>query len=340
MKIGIITIYDAVNNLGSFLQGYALKTFLEELGHDVYFVENVPKSYHLKNALLRINPKREFFLRIKKSIKFLKSLKALKIVKKEQIEKEDFDCLIYGSDEIWNMDNKYFKNPFFFGTDNNFKNKIGYALSIGEMKKETLDKNLDIAKGMFDFKCIYVRDAHTKEVIEGTLGKELKTVCDPTMLIPIEKLEKPIKLPKERYLFVYTYGLDQPMIDNIKRFAKEKDLKIVSACFWHIWCDKIVECEPLQFSYLIKNAEYVFTSTFHGAVFTMLNHKKCCILPWRYKVADVTKSLGAEDKLVDKECSYETFRSTMEAPFPVEDYENRLSHIRLTSQDLLKEVLK
>lgn len=221
-------------------------------------------------------------------------------------------------------------------TDNSGKILDEYA----KKDNRILDKNLDIAKGIFDFKCIYVRDAHTKEVIEEILGKELKTACDPTMLIPIEKLEKPIKLPKEKYLFVYTYGLDQPMIDNIKRFAKEKGLKIVSACFWHIWCDKIIECEPLQFSYLIKNAEYVFTSTFHGAVFTMLNHKKCCILPWRYKVADVTKSLGAEDKLVDKECSYETFRSTMEAPFPVEDYENRLSHIRLTSQDLLKEVLK
>lgn len=340
MKIGIITVYDVMNNLGSYLQGYALKQFLEEQGHEVYFLENIPKSYHIKKLLLKINPKREFFLRIEKCGKFLNALRLLKTVKKEDVEKEDFDCLIYGSDEIWNMDNPYFKDPFFFGTDNSHENKIAYAMSIGEMKKETLDANMDIAKGMLDFKCIYVRDGHTKKVLEETLGKELETVCDPTLLVPVEKLEKPIKAPKQKYIFVYTYGIDPPMIENIERFAKEKGLKIVSACFWHIWCDKIVECEPLQFSNLIKNAEYVFTTTFHGAIFTMLNHKNCCILPIRYKVADVVKSLGVGEHLVTEDCSYETFCEKIEKPFPEEDFENRLSSLRKTSQELLKEVLK
>lgn len=340
MKIGIITVYDAMNNLGSYLQGYALKKFLEEQGHDVCFIENVAKMYHVKQTVLKINPKREFFLRIQKCCKFLKALKELKTVKKDNIGKESFDCLIYGSDEIWNMDNNYFKDPFFFGTDNNNKNKIAYAMSIGEMKKETLDKNIDIAKGIFDFKCIYVRDNHTKEVLEKTLKKELKTVCDPTLLIPIKELERSIKIPKEKYIFVYTYGIDAPMIENIKRFAKEKKLKIVSACFWHIWCDKIIQCEPLQFSSLIKNAEYVFTSTFHGAIFTMLNHKNCCILPVRYKVRDVVESLGVCEKLVDEDCSYETFCLKMEEKFPEDTFEERLLQLRTTSQNLLKEVLK
>ncbi|MBQ7986576.1 MAG: polysaccharide pyruvyl transferase family protein [Clostridia bacterium] len=339
MKIGIITVYDAMNNLGSYLQGYALKGFLEEQGHQVYFLENVPKLYHIKKTILKINPKREFFLRIKKCVKFLKALKQFKTIKKQDIEKENFDCLIYGSDEIWNMDNKYFKDPFFFGTDNGHQNKIAYAMSIGEMKKETLDENIDVAKGIFDFKCIYVRDDHTKKVLEDTLGTELKTVCDPTLLIPVEKLAKPIKPPKEKYIFVYTYGIDPPMIENIKRFAKEKGLKIVSACFWHIWCDKIVQCEPLQFSTLIKNAEYVFTTTFHGAIFTMLNHKNCCILPIRYKVKDVVKSLGVGEHLLEDDCSYETFCEKIEKPFPEEAFKERLSALRKTSQELLKEVL-
>ena len=340
MKIGIITVYDAMNNLGSYLQAYALKTHLEALGHDVYFVQNNSLLTEIKSCVLKLNPKREFFLRIKKCCKFLKSLKKLKTTKKEKISEGYFDYLIYGSDEIWNMDNPYFKSPFFFGSDNNHPKKIAYAISVGEMSKETLDKNLDISKGIFDFKHIYVRDNHTKKLLENLTNKELRTVCDPTLLIPVDKLEKDIKLPKQKYIFVYTYGIDQPMIENIKKFAKEKGLIIVSACFWHIWCDKIIQCEPLQFSTLIKNAEYVFTTTFHGAIFTMLNHKNCCILPIRYKVKDVVSSLGAEGTLITADCSYEEFCMKMENPFPAEIFDRKLNDLRTTSVKLLKEVLK
>lgn len=340
MKIGIITIYDAMNNLGSYLQAYALKLYLEELGHDVYFIENTSLLNTVKSCIFKINPKREFLLRIQKCFKFLKALKKFNTVKKSSLSNKFFDCLIYGSDEIWNMDNPYFKAPFFFGSDNDHSKKIAYAISIGETKKDTLNNNMDIAKGIFDFEHIFVRDDHTKEVLESTLNKELKTVCDPTLLIPVEKLNKDIKIPKEKYIFIYTYGIDPPMIENIKKFAKEKGLKIISACFWHIWCDKIIQCEPLQFSTLIKNAEYVFTTTFHGAIFTMLNHKNCCILPIRYKVKDVVCSLGAENKLINADCSYEEFYAKMEEPFPTEIFDNKLNDLRKTSRKLLIEVLE
>lgn len=39
MKIGIITVYDSPN-FGSYLQAYALRKYLETMGHDVFWVKS------------------------------------------------------------------------------------------------------------------------------------------------------------------------------------------------------------------------------------------------------------------------------------------------------------
>lgn len=339
MKINIVTVYDAMNNLGSYLQAYALKCFLENAGHEVTFVKNVSLLSSVKKCILKINPKREFFLRFSKCHKFVKALSKLKQCNKSNIC-DSCDCIIYGSDEIWNMDNPYFADKFFFGTDiKKDKKKIGYALSIGEMEQKTLVDNLDLAKGIYDFDAIFVRDEHTKNVLEDVLDKKLEYTCDPTLLVPLDNLTKKIKLPKNKYILVYTYGVDKPIEDVIVKFARENDLQIVSPCFWHPWTDKTIECEPLQFSELIKHAEYVFTTTFHGAIFTMLNHKKCCILPIRNKVADVVERLGCEQRLISKDCTYDLFCNTINQDFAVEQFENILNKYRMASSKLLLEAL-
>ncbi len=337
MKIGIVTVYDTMNNYGSFLQAFALKTFLEELGHDVFFVENMPIFSEVKKLCFKINPKREFLLRIKKCTEFLRAFKKIKIIKQNQLS--NLDLIIYGSDEIWNMDNISFKDPFYFGTNHCVNRKVAYAMSIGEMEKSTLTENIDIAKGIYGFERIFVRDYYTKNVLDDVLSMDLKYVCDPTMLVPLSSLSMPVKCPEEKYIFIYSYGVDEPLKNIIIKFAREHKLKIVSSCFWDIWYDEVVQCSPLQFSHLIKNAEYVFTSTFHGAIFTMLNHKKCCILPVRKKVKDVVSRMGAEEKLIDYNCSYQEFCDIMNKDFPADVFEKNLKEYRNMSRQLLEEAL-
>ena len=40
MNIGIITVYESIDNYGSYLQAYALKRYLEQLGHTVFLLKN------------------------------------------------------------------------------------------------------------------------------------------------------------------------------------------------------------------------------------------------------------------------------------------------------------
>ena len=340
VKIGVVTIYEAISNLGSYLQAYALQTALREMGHEVYFVQKVSAGKAALRCVLRLNPKREFFLRFLKCGKFLSALRKFCTVPEKKMEQADFDCLIYGSDEIWNMENPYFKDPLFFGTKVENVPRIAYAASIGAMEEETLQQNEEIAKGLFGFNEILVRDDRTQDMIGRYTNRELSLVCDPTFLVPRTKLQNPVKIPNKKYLLVYTYGLDQPMIDNLVRFARERDLQIVSPCFWHPWCDKVIECSPLQFGSLMEHAEYVFTSTFHGAIFAMLNHKQCAILPVRSKVLDVVKRMGAEQHIVSADVSYDVFLKTMEQPFPELEFEGNVEKVRAESKLKLEGALR
>lgn len=338
MKIGIVTVYDGVSNVGSYLQAYAMQQALQSLGHEVFFVEKTTVPARIWRHIARLNPKRAFFLRLKSGWNYWRVSKAFRFVKPTQVTQK-LDGLLFGSDEIWNMDNPFFKDPLFFGTGCDLP-KIAYAASVGAMEQKTLDKNLSTASGLQHFRKILARDIRTQEMIGALVCAELPLVCDPTFLLNRQQLQIPIRPSKEKYLLVYSYGLDEPMIRNIQRFAAEQGLKIVSAHFWHHFCHKVIPCKPLEFGSLMASAEYVFTSTFHGAVFAMMNHTRCCILPVREKVADITRRMGQEERLIHADANYETFCHVIKQDFAAETFESILKEYRASSWERLKEALQ
>lgn len=337
MKIGIITVYEPTTNMGSFLQAYALKEVLENMGHEVYVIQNISTIKALLKVVIRINPKREFFLRLKRAWFSLKDIKRLNLLNKKS--KDKLDCLIYGSDEIWNLDNNYFKDGFFWG-ENEKLPKLSYAVSVGAVDQSKICGYKPFVESIRNFKHILVRDNRTQNIVKEITNKTHDMVCDPTMLIPLDKLSEHTRPLQDKYILVYTYGIDEPMIENIKKFANQHGLKIVSMFFWHIWADIVVECSALQFSSFIKNADYIFTTTFHGAVFTMLNHKRCCIFPYRSKVRDIVEQMHEEVHLIDEHCTYEEFCKTMQLEFDEKLFEERLIKYRQYSRDKLEEALE
>lgn len=53
MKIGIITLHYALN-AGAVLQAFALQTYLKSLGHEVEFIDYVPKhQYSLRSFIAK-----------------------------------------------------------------------------------------------------------------------------------------------------------------------------------------------------------------------------------------------------------------------------------------------
>lgn len=340
MKIGIVTIYESITNLGSFLQAYALKEFLQDAGHEIIFIENTSIWKSILKNELKLNPKREVLLRQLKTIYFIKDMKLLRRISKKEINNIGLDCLIYGSDEIWNMDNPYFNDPLFLGGIAPNIPKIAYGISMGHVKEQTLQMYPELFNNAKLFTKILVRDKRTYDILNKNGLQDMEMVCDPTLLLPLNRLEKWIDRPKEKYMLVYTYGLEEKWIKYIEKFAKEKCLKIISACFWHPWADRVIECSALQFSQLIAGAEYVFTTTFHGAIFTLLNHKQCCILPIRVKVKELVKQLHEECHLIDESSNFSQIEQTFEIKFDTEKFEKNLTLLRTDSIRILEGVLK
>lgn len=336
MKVGIITVYEPTTNLGSFLQTYALQEVLKSYGNDVYIVQSHSTRESIAKVVFRINPKREFFLRLKRATYAIQDIKRVKLIKRNNIKR--LDGLVYGSDEIWNLDNSYFHDGFFWG-ENETLPKIAYAVSVGAVDEQRICADNSFKNSINDFNRILVRDTRTHDIVQKITNVSNDMVCDPTMLIPVDRMSESIKPLKYKYLLVYTYGIDAPLINQIKRFATEHDLKIVSVFFWHIWADQVIECSALQFSTYIKNAEYVFTTTFHGAVFTMLNHKKCCIYPYREKVRSIVLQMQEGEHLIDKDCSYDEFEQTMQLEYDSAAFEERLEKYRFFSHNKLKEAI-
>ena len=332
MNIAIITVYQPFTNLGSFLQAYALKIFLEKHGHKVSFIKTGSHVDDLKKIILRIRPYRSFFLRMKKAIKSLNDLQKLSYVKPTD---KNIDCYIWGSDEIWNVTNEFFCQPIFWDVSETSKPKIGYAISAGHASLEDFREHSNLVDKITDFQLILSRDSHTQKLLKSYCGITSERVIDPTLLVHVKELSESITVPKQKYILVYTYGLDNNMIDIVKRFASKYNLIIVSPCFWHLWADRTIECSALQFSTLISNAEYVFTTTFHGAIFSLINHSKCAILPLRPKVKDLCITLRSEDRIVADQCNLEEFEKTIMQPFSVNEFESNLERLRDTSSTLL-----
>ena len=245
MKIGIITVYEPTTNLGSFLQTYALQEVLKSYGHEVYVIQSHSTRESIAKVVFRVNPKREFLLRLKRAKYAIQDIKRVELINRNNIKR--LDGLVYGSDEIWNLDNLYFQDGLFWG-ENETLPKIAYAVSVGAVDEKKYARIILFKNSINDFKRILVRDSKTHDIVQKITNISNDMVCDPTMLIPVDRMSESTEPLKYKYLLVYTYGIDAPLINQLKRFAAKHNLKIVSIFFWHIWADQVIECSALQFS--------------------------------------------------------------------------------------------
>lgn len=340
MKIAIVTVYHPVTNLGSFLQAYALYIYLTGKGHEVSFVQTVPNLKSSIKMPWRLIPKRGMVNRVLKMYHSYSDIMKLPFRDIWQSGIQRPDCMIYGSDEIWNVCNPFFLRPVFWRNLPEEPSRITYAISVGHACVEDFKSYPETISAIKDFDAILSRDKHTTEILQNFVKTEIQNVVDPTLLIPSEYLQRPIKLPSKKYILVYTYGIDQHMIELLKNFARNNGLKIVSPCFYHTWSDMNIECSALQFGSLIQGAEYVFTTTFHGAIFSLLNHSRCAIMPMRPKVGDICKQLKSESRLLSLEPTYTELEKVLNSPLNKTEFDDNLTALRMESERTISSVLK
>lgn len=204
-----------------------------------------------------------------------------------EVEDPGFDCYICVTDVIWQSLPKHdFDRGFFLGSKAfEGKPKIAYAASRGAAKDFTPEHESLFFEYLDDIDTITVRERDFSEYIESRSDNHAPLVVDPVLLHDRSFWDEVAVEPSdERYLVLY-YVMERATdtIDKAVEYAKQHDLTIIELSDRPFKFGKINDPDVKHVSRYdigmeewlgyIRNAEAVFTNSFHGCCFSMIFEK-------------------------------------------------------------------
>lgn len=334
-KIATMTFHMA-HNYGAMLQAFALEKAISGLGYNcevldyrLPYIDNwsgvhTRKEFCTECGFIKGNLK--YFYRLLKGYyrqidknssraKFNSFMRNdIKLSKKVYFDKNklctaDYDAVVFGSDQIWNSKLTNGTAPEYFGKyfDNKKTKLIAYAASCGTDSFEPEIKEL-YQPLLKRFYSVAVREKGLADYITDEYGIEAQTVLDPVFLP--EKaiwndMAKSVCLPVEKpYLLIYAFETNDDIYAIARKIAEEKRLRLVTVSYQKREELKdmlqLTDCGPKDFVALIKNADFVCTTSFHGMAFSIIFEKSfyCMGHPlYSKRNSDLLELLGMRDRM-------------------------------------------
>lgn len=342
-KIGLcVVIYN--NNFGSMLQSYATMKYLEKMEIDyevirykkkytpLFIIKSIPRIFNritwsdkkliIQKKILMFfhkdikeanNSRNKMFDQFRK--KYFTKLGDINYGYKnlKEIGKK-YDAYLVGSDQLWSPSGLA-TNFYNLNFVDNSKLKISYASSFGVKKIPGYQEKRTRAY-LERIQFISTRENSGKDIVKELTGRDVPVVVDPTLLFNASEWNEILdnkKMYDEEYIFSYFLGPNPEHRQAVKEMANKLGLKVVT--IRHM--DQYVEADnsygdfapyevgPEEFVNLIRNAKYVCTDSFHGAVFSIINHKQFIVFN-RYsdkakdsknsRIESLCKNLGLENR--------------------------------------------
>ena len=296
-KITATVTWISWNNYGSLLQAYALQHTLKLLGYDNHIISDerlvYPHKYNQADSPISPLQKTRRFLGFWKHFLRYKSFRndyytklyfdrfrnEYLIIDNEYSSSYElgkkYDAYIAGSDQIWHPSKNIFK-PFYYLDFTNRK-KISYAPSLGTSVYPNEYK--DVVKELLSsFNHISIREKKGEELLSSFIEKDITTVLDPTLLLSKNEWNKIVPKTKQnkKYAIGYFLTFNQEYINWTILDAKKRNIKLF---FFHInphvyeYSNNVVAAGPREFISYIKEADFVYTDSFHATVFSILYEK-------------------------------------------------------------------
>lgn len=333
--IGLIT-YHAAYNFGSVMQTYGTVRTIEKLGQSVETIDYRTPSqtfwyltdFSRKKGLRSMidNFGFQFIKAARKErarkyedfiARFLKPTTKRYTGYKQLCDANlDYDVLVSGSDQVWNIGCGEFKYephnailPYFlqFGTP---KKRVAYASSFGGQTLRNVKKYKDL---LCQYDALSTREPIIRDYIEKATGRNVALVCDPTWLLDRREW---LSLPgvyrpdmKRKYIFVYALYWNFRALNNwlpkIKELADKNDMDVYCVSPLNYHRDKeitmIQDAGPLDILSYLANAALVITNTFHGTIFSMnfeVPFYSCCVQPGS-RQGQMLAMCGLEDRVIN-----------------------------------------
>ncbi len=332
MRIGILTFHYGYN-YGAILQCVGLYKTLESMGHQVDVIDYLPIDLpdlqpwqgwgvRKKSPINNIN-KRWIDLRYAGAMrKRFDSFSLNNLTFSVPCHDSDvasvvgsYDALVVGSDQVWNRSYSSVTPALFLSFDKEYSGRrISYAACCGH-KEQPINLECNVRKDLLAFDAVSVRNKVTFDWVKSVTGLSVPVVCDPTFLFDYSGMESDDEVPDEDYILVYALGMEiegshREAFKEIKR--NYGDLPVIWVCpSAHKpgsvckWADRtIYNAGPAQWLGLIENASFVYTDSFHGAVFSIKYEK-----PFLAYYSEISRA----DRLLDLAERYELAGSVVES---------------------------
>ena len=362
-----------IRNYGSFLQAYGLKRMIESLGHKVVFIDYKAGTPVIQSTKQRV--KNFISLGMKSSIRAVSHSKTLMsflpkeyyltarsyadyrnrywpvlgLTKKRQYNTK-VDTVVIGSDEVFNclqINPDVGFSTDLFGGRANADMIITYAASFGNTTYDALVNEgvADTVKKLVSrYSAVSVRDKNSFDIMQRMLpGKTISENLDPVLMFDFGKRrKKPVDI--SNYIVVYAYRgrLSKDEIKAIKAFAKAENKKIVCIGGYHSFADKYVQTSPFHILDYFENADYVITDTFHGTIFSVINHTKFGVLVRNghgkvygnsEKLTDLLSRLDCESRIIP---SLDKLSETVKSELDFNHIDKIIKQERLKTMEYLR----
>lgn len=292
-EVAIFTFINA-NNYGAMLQAYALGKFLEENDFKPFYVDiNMNKKIYSIKSLLRGYIVKKHFNPFRN--KYFSLIPISKI--------HNFNTLIYGSDQIWNIEIVKDNLSLFsgYGASSSAK-KIAYAASFGV---DSIDKNLykGFEEKLNKFSQIMVRESSAMDLLKDNFNIESKQVLDPTFLINNYNEITESKINKKG-ICCYLFSDFNRDYESLDQFSKNINEKIYFLNQTRTPVGDAVAFPKVNdwLSYVI-NSQYVITDSFHCMVMALLHNINFYVVSARVdrfvRISSLLKSLNLETRILE-----------------------------------------
>ncbi|WP_411887128.1 polysaccharide pyruvyl transferase family protein [Hydrocarboniphaga effusa] len=311
MKIGVLTL-PLHANYGGNLQVWALMTALKDMGHDAWLIDrhrNHISWWRLplelgKRAVLKYGARRPG-VSFRKNIldrkeRELYELHSARFIAehlapsteqfhstrqiRDRIKQHQFDAIIVGSDQVWRREYAPNIQDYFLGflPEGASPRRISYAASFGTDKwRLTPAQTQACSKLLKKFDAVSVRESSGIRLCREYLGADAVHVLDPTMLLDAERYlqllpEKQPPAQKLGRLFTYLLDNEPVKLQALERIAQQTRLTPTDVTGRQVgdMLSKPATAPPVE-NWIrgFRDAEFVFTDSFHGCVFSILFNK-------------------------------------------------------------------
>lgn len=319
-----------IYNYGSSLQAYALRRLIETSGSaaEVSFVDYRPGAVLVADDVsvspVPADPLRRSWAKLREygqvdaslvdRLRFVNHKRhyarayfpALGIPAHRQGPTEDLDVQVIGSDEVFNCVQSNTRVGFsrdLFGHGSQARRLVSYAASFGNTTISKIDAHgirKVLQEDLSRFDALSLRDDNSAAIVEELTGRPAQVHVDPAIAFDFPRLEPRIpvaRLHPRPYLLVYGYSGRLTAEENavLRRLANRRGADILSFGGLQPCADKFVDCHPFELLAYFRDAEAVVTDTFHGTIFSLINHRPFGTIVRR----SLGEGYGNEEKLTD-----------------------------------------